>query len=235
MPIDDSSLRPSERICATVAEPNVRSMRKEGERALREGAHLVEFRIDYLRNVSESEALDGLSPYSDRGVITIKPRTQGGLYSGSEEELCRSIEKWASIRPAYIDVDAAFVHVRPEILGKIRGESVRTIISWHDFASTASTRMLLQNAEEALNIGDVAKIVSTARSLEDNAKILRLYGQVTSPHRLVAFCMGFRGQISRVLCLPLGSPFTYAYAGRTRAAPGQPSLNALREVLKAIE
>lgn len=235
MLVDGNNLRLSERICATVTEPNVQLMRKEGERALRGGARLVEFRIDHLRNVSEREAIDGLSSYADRGVVTIRPRAQGGLFSGTEEELCRSIEKWLAIKPAYVDVDIALARNRPNTLNRIKAEGVGTIVSKHDFVSTASTRMLLQDAKEASSMGDIAKIVPTARSLKDNAKVLRLYKRVTNPRRLVAFCLGSVGQMSRVLCLSLGSPFTYAYVGRVRAASGQPSLNALKEVLESIE
>ena len=75
------------------------------------------------------------------------------------------------------------------------------------------------------------KIAAMAKSGEDVARVLALYSSVAStnsaaetqrPVELVAFSMGEIGKVSRLDCLKLGSPFTYAALNENEAAaPGQ--------------
>ena len=78
------------------------------------------------------------------------------------------------------------------------------------------------------------KIVTTAAAPADPARVLSLYGAARRMGRrdleLVAFAMGEMGRMSRVLCLYLGSPHTYASLGRA-VAPGQ---MALADMLAAV-
>ena len=92
------------------------------------------------------------------------------------------------------------------------------------------------------------KIVTTATGAADPARVLSLYGAARRLGRgsgagaagragegggggkgrrrpwLVAFAMGEMGRMSRVLCLYLGSPYTYVSLGGAAVAPGQPEL-----------
>ena len=45
----------------------------------------------------------------------------------------------------------------------------------------------------------------------------------------MAFCMGDQGKFSRILCLHLGSPFTYVSLGKA-IAPGQFSLDEIKSL-----
>ena len=74
----------------------------------------------------------------------------------------------------------------------------------------------------------VIKIVTTAKTEYDVPKILCLYSKA-SGLSLVAFCMGEIGKISRVICLYMGSPFTYVSLGKP-IAPGQYSLREIRKL-----
>ena len=75
------------------------------------------------------------------------------------------------------------------------------------------------------------KIAAMAKSGEDVARVLALYSSIAStnsaaetqrPVELVAFSMGEIGKVSRLDCLKLGSPFTYAALNENEAAaPGQ--------------
>ena len=74
------------------------------------------------------------------------------------------------------------------------------------------------------------KIVTTAKGPTDTATILALYSRAARTN-LVAFAMGDSGKISRLLCLYLGSPFTYVALGKP-TAPGQFSAKQLSSILK---
>ena len=70
------------------------------------------------------------------------------------------------------------------------------------------------------------KIVTVAKSINDTTKILSLYNK-SSKIKLIAFAMGEEARFSRILCLHLGSPFTYVSLGKA-VAPGQFSLNDMK-------
>jgi 3-dehydroquinate dehydratase type I len=79
----------------------------------------------------------------------------------------------------------------------------------------------------------IVKIATMARSMEDNLHILRLI-----PHarrkgvKIIAFCMGSAGRISRVMSPLLGAYLFFAAANRNEAtAPGQMHVQEMLRVL----
>jgi 3-dehydroquinate dehydratase-1 len=73
------------------------------------------------------------------------------------------------------------------------------------------------------------KIVTTSKSVEDSTRILQMYS-MNKKINLIAFAMGDSGRISRVLCLYLGSPYTYVSLGKP-VAPGQFSLDEMKKII----
>jgi len=73
------------------------------------------------------------------------------------------------------------------------------------------------------------KIVTTAKSIGDSTQILQLYSKKGS-NNLIAFAMGDKGKISRILCLYLGSPYTYVSLERP-VAPGQFSIAEMKKII----
>jgi len=67
------------------------------------------------------------------------------------------------------------------------------------------------------------------KKVEDPAHVLSLYARV-SKINLIAFAMGDFGRISRILCLYLGSPFTYVSLGKA-IAPGQFNLTEVKSIV----
>ena len=72
------------------------------------------------------------------------------------------------------------------------------------------------------------KIVSTARTTDDATRMLELYSK-KGKINLISFSMGDLGRISRILCLYLGSPYTYVSLGKA-VAPGQFSLDEVKKI-----
>ena len=73
------------------------------------------------------------------------------------------------------------------------------------------------------------KIVSTAKSTEDATRMLELYSK-KGKISLISFSMGDSGRISRILCLYLGSPYTYVSLGKA-IAPGQFSVDEINKII----
>jgi 3-dehydroquinate dehydratase-1 len=102
------------------------------------------------------------------------------------------------------------------------------LVSWHDFKKTPSMNELLHIQKDMTKFSKNVKIVTTAKSLVDSTKIMSLYDP-ESKINLIAFCMGEIGRHSRILCLYLGSPFTYVSLGKP-IAPGQFSLDEVKSI-----
>ncbi len=72
------------------------------------------------------------------------------------------------------------------------------------------------------------KIVTMAKSINDASLVLSLYNDNKNT-QLIAFSMGKHGRMSRILCLLLGSPYTYVSLGKP-IAPGQFSIDEVKEI-----
>ena len=72
------------------------------------------------------------------------------------------------------------------------------------------------------------KIVSMAKTVNDAINVLSLYNN-TSTTKLIAFSMGEEGKFTRILCLHMGSPFTYVSLKKA-IAPGQFSLDEIKSM-----
>lgn len=96
------------------------------------------------------------------------------------------------------------------------------IRSYHDFNGTPSLDELREIVDKCRHHdGEVVKIVTTANSPEDAHRVLELYKYYTADS-LVAFAMGSEGSVSRLECLKLGGPFSYASLSADNAtASGQ--------------
>jgi 3-dehydroquinate dehydratase-1 len=112
------------------------------------------------------------------------------------------------------------LRLRKRWVKRISSARTRIIVSYHNFLETPPNEFLEKVYEEASNYGKVVKIVTAARNLDDNFRVLALYQKVKTG-KLLAFCMGNLGVVSRILCPLMGSPFTYASLRRGQTAPGQ--------------
>ena len=74
----------------------------------------------------------------------------------------------------------------------------------------------------------MVKIVTVAKNVSDASRLLSLYS-IRSEIKIIAFCMGDPGKFSRILCLHLGSPFTYVSLGKA-IAPGQFSVDEIKSL-----
>jgi len=79
-------------------------------------------------------------------------------------------------------------------------------------------------------------MVPFAESWEDNLTILSLLPFAKERRqKIVAFCMGEKGKISRVISPFLGAAWTYASLDKDRAsAPGQLTVRELTEIWKKM-
>ncbi|MBP5539179.1 MAG: type I 3-dehydroquinate dehydratase [Bacteroidales bacterium] len=156
-----------------------------------------------------------------------------------------NVDKARRLLTAAIKAGASFVDVEIEAPKSLattlrtlaREYGTRYIRSWHDFEGTPSVEALKAMVEKCLYHGaEWVKIVTKAHAQEDVARVLSLYDEALwaeadrRPARggLVAFAMGEEGRASRLDCLRLGSPYTYAALTEAEAtAAGQWAYDAM--------
>lgn len=190
---------------------------------------MAEIRLD--RCPLSIEEIEYLFSSSDTPLVaTCRVVDDGnGTWEEAEEKLTAAVEAGA----AFLDLE---IEAPKEIGKRLRRactEYGTTMIrSSHFFAGTPSDDVLRNTVEKCRKFGgEIVKIAAMAKSGEDVARVLALYSSIAStnsaaetqrPVELVAFSMGEIGKVSRLDCLKLGSPFTYAALNENEAAaPGQ--------------
>lgn len=189
---------------------------------------MAEIRLD--RCPLSIEEIECLFSSSDTPLVaTCRVVDDGnGTWEEAEEKLTAAIEAGA----AFLDLEIEAPKEVGKRLRRACTEYGATMIrSSHFFAGTPSDQVLRNTVEKCRKFGgEIVKIAAMAKSGEDVARVLGLYSVVSTssatetqrPVELVAFSMGEIGKVSRLECLKLGSPFTYAALNENEAAaPGQ--------------
>jgi 3-dehydroquinate dehydratase type I len=122
-----------------------------------------------------------------------------------------------------------------EIADKIRERGGKVIASFHNFTQTPDIKELKKILHSNEKIGDISKIVTTAKSFHDNLTLLNLQSSLPK-NKAVCFAMGREGVPSRVLCPLHGAPFTYASTAEgLESAPGQLTVEKLTQIYALME
>lgn len=222
------------KICAPITEVEPKEFDKSIARAFDMGASLLEIRFDYISSRSFPEALAAARPYKGKCIYTLRRTSQGGRFVGSEKQRVSYLKELACQLPMMVDVEYETIVDCPEIGAFIKSLNIPLLLSWHDFGSTPSEKQLSDLLNLMSSYSNNNKLVTTARSLEDNLRVLSLYDTVDKSANLVAFCMGELGLVSRVVCaLQRNCPFTYASLGRP-IAPGQVTIEQMKKLQRMI-
>lgn len=224
-------------ICVSLAETTCDVLLKRLQQVAAK-ADMAEVRLDALIDV---ESLDFVSLMKDRScpfIFTNRSSAEGGLFSGSEEERIRLLEKAISAGADYVDIELRTDPVlRDAIVKKVRKTGTKLIISYHDFFCTPEKEKLIDVFYAERRAGaDIGKIVTMAEGPQDVLKVFSLYFKsLDEGFPLIAFCMGVLGKMSRLACLALGAYLTYASIDRGHeAAPGQIPLDDLRAMVDCL-
>jgi 3-dehydroquinate dehydratase type I len=190
-------------------------------------ADLIELRADYLKRVKLGLLLENRrTPF----IVTNRRKEEGGKYKGEERKRLSVLQEAIDLRADYIDIELATQRSSlQDLIRNRRGTQV--ILSFHDFKKTPSPKELQGLFNQMVRLrADVIKIVPFARSWEDNLSILSLMPFAKArKQKIVAFCMGEKGKISRILSPLLGAAWTYALLSKSHAsAPGQLTVRELK-------
>ncbi len=213
--------------CVTIAEKNPKKLNQTLKQALKKSDY-AEIRFDFLKPKEIPDALELVKKNLKRAVCTLRPKSEGGKFSGTEKERISILKLISEYSPFLLDVEYNTLKKDKKLVKYLSKNNI--LVSWHDFKKTPNNSVLLDMLNKMAKFSKYIKIVTTAKFVEDSARVLALYAKPSKNH-LIAFSMGDFGRISRILCVFLGSPYTYVSLGKP-IAPGQFSVDEIKAILK---
>ncbi len=214
--------------CISIAESSPNKIKIKLKAALKKSDY-IEIRLDFLKMEQVPIALEIIKKDLNRIVCTLRPKTEGGKFSGTEKERISIIKLIAEYSPFLLDIEYNTLKKNKELLKYLKTTKTKLLISWHDFKKTPKSAELKNQINQMSKFSSNVKIVSTAKSTEDATRMLELYSK-KGKNNLISFAMGDAGRISRILCLYLGSPYTYVSLGKA-VAPGQFSVDEVNKII----
>ena len=213
--------------CVSIGETNPKKLKTSLKKAL-EKSDIAEVRFDYLKKSDIPIVLEDIKKNLSRCVCTLRPKSEGGLFIGKEDERKSILRLLAEYNPFLLDVEFNTIQKDKKLVRYLKKTKCRILVSWHDFKKTPSDSQLKNKFNKMRKFSNMVKIVTVAKNVSDASRLLSLYS-IRSESKIVAFCMGDPGKFSRILCLHLGSPFTYVSLGKA-IAPGQFSVDEIKSL-----
>lgn len=213
--------------CVSIAEKTPYKIKQILKIALKKSDY-AEVRFDFLKIEQIPEALETIKKDLKKIVCTLRPKTEGGKFPGNEKERIAILKLIAEYNPFLLDVEFNTLKRNSSLVRYLKSTKTKLLVSWHDFKKTPSSAELKKKMNQMTKFSFNVKIVSTAKSTNDSSRMLELYSK-KGRNNLISFAMGDLGKISRILCLYLGSPFTYVSLGNP-VAPGQFSVDEVKKI-----
>ena len=214
--------------CVSIAETSPKKIRIKLKEALKKSDY-VEVRLDFLKKEQVPNTLEIIKKDLNKIVCTLRPKTEGGKFEGNEKERISIIKLISEYNPYLLDIEYNTLKKNKELVKYLKSTKTKLLVSWHDFKKTPKNTKLQNKIKQMSKFSCNVKIVSTAKSTDDSTRMLGLYSK-KGKNNLISFAMGDAGKISRILCLYLGSPYTYVSLGKA-VAPGQFSIDEVNNII----
>jgi len=225
------------RICVSILPKTVPEALRLIEKAEAAHADLIEVRLDCLEDCLENHR--GLADLAAHGktpkIATNMPHSCQGKFSGTEAERQQTLRDAAKSGFEYVDVELSTPQLK-DLVKELKALGAKPIASFHKFNGSLGTSELNSILEREISSGaEVCKIVTTAKRLEDNLTTLNFTSTASSKAKLVCFCMGELGKISRLLSPLFGSFFTFASLERgNETASGQMTIQEMKATYELL-
>ena len=194
---------------------------------MRRPPDLFELRLDRLADMTD-EVEKVLPRLRTPLIITARDPLEGGankLRLRHRRDLLARFLNHAD----YIDVELRSARALQVLLANAKTKKVRQIVSFHDFKSTPSARILAAKARQARSHGaDIFKVATRTDTPMELGRLLEFMTNSRLNLSIAAMGIGKLGSISRVLLTRAGSVLIYASLAAASDVEGQMSLEQLR-------
>ncbi len=202
--------------------------------AATKGLQCVELRADLLLagGLSLTQVLDTIQQAKSHGLaslFTLRHPTHGGKFTGSEDDRVSINQQALAAGADIIDLEWNTDSAR-----QMLAINAPIILSYHDFNTMPTDAELADLTGNMQRDNPMAiKVVPTASSLADAAKMLQWVASAENNIKRIGFAMGQTGACSRILTIAHGAPITYASFGEA-VAPGQVEIDQLLTNYRAM-
>lgn len=221
-------------VITSILHNDLAEMRARADRARRDGADIVELRVDLLAEASQA-IIDWIrAEQGRRWIVTCRSQAEGGQSPLSDDERLRLLSQFARSTHAIIDVEWRTLQSRGDavaaLLTATSGPAAepRLIASYHDFNGQPPDLEGVMKLMRAGAPNAVVKIAWRGCSAMDNLIAFDLLRTQGRPTALIV--VGEDGLLSRVLGPKVGAWGTYCAASPDEpTAPGQLTVRQLLE------
>jgi 3-dehydroquinate dehydratase type I len=197
-----------------------------------EAAHadFIEIRLDRLKDCLENHR--GLADLTAHGKT---PKIATDKASRSETEHYQMLLGAAKSGFEYVDVEISTPKLE-DLVKELKSLDAKPIVSFHKFDGSLSISELNNVLEREISSGaEVCKIVTTAKRMKDNLTTLNFTSTASSKTKVVCFCMGELGKVSRLLSPMFGGFFTFASLEHgNETATGQLTIQEMKAAYKLL-
>jgi len=221
------------KICVAVPPKTVDETFCLIEQAEAEHADFIEVRLDSLQD--HNNIADISSCNKTPLIATNKSTKQHGNFSGSETERQKILLDASRNGFEYVDIDLGTPN-QTELISNLHEAGAKVIVSFHDFEQTPPMSKLCKVLDEEVALGaDVCKIITTARTVDDNLTTLNFVSKASKKAKIVCFAMGDLGEYSRLMSPVFGAFFTFASLNEKRkTAKGQLTIEKMNRAYEKL-
>ncbi|NIR17330.1 MAG: type I 3-dehydroquinate dehydratase, partial [Desulfobacterales bacterium] len=196
-------------------------------------ADMLEIRLDMMETFDLREMIQSASKPA---LVTYRSIREGGKGTADHKThasyLLAALEEGAE----FVDVERRLPEKWREKIFRARGKS-SIVVSTHVPESTPPKETLEEIFEELAATGaDIIKTVTHAESMMDNLRVLDLIPKAQERGiKIIAFCMGRFGRISRIFSHLMGGYLTFASLEEgEESAAGQIPVEEMKRILDML-
>jgi 3-dehydroquinate dehydratase/shikimate dehydrogenase len=215
-------------LVAVIAAKNYKSADKKIRQALSYPIDMLELRLDYFSRINIGEIKKLKSSFSISMIFTIRKKSQGGLFKGTEKERLKIIRDLLILEPEYFDLEYDIADSLIKVIYQ-NYPHVKLICSYHDFKKTPKDldKILISMVKKEFS---VYKIAVFANATLDS---LRMLNFVRKHKNVCGLCMGALGAPTRILSPIVDNYLNYASIdSNQKTAPGQLCLRELFDIYR---
>lgn len=194
-------------------------------------ADMMELRLDLMTSFDLKTIIKtALKPV----IVTYRSEKEGGMGKVNPAVVEDYLNEAVEVGAAYMDVELNLPNGSRERILKNRGNT-RVIISTHITNNTPTRNGLERIFRQSKETGaDVIKIVTMATRWEDNFRVLEIVKLAREEDiRIIAFCMGSMGRMSRIFSVLMGGFLTFTSLREGQeSASGQIPINEMKMMLE---
>lgn len=214
-----------------MARNNAEAINKMSKAALL--ADMMEIRLDVMESFDLKEIIDQAKKPV---IVTYRSKKEGGSGLARYETRVRHLLRAVELGADFVDVEFSMPQIYRQEIFQAGGASKR-IISAHLSNKTPPWDKLEHTFRKMAATGaDMVKIITYAREPEDNPRVLGLIPLARKLGvKIIAFCMGPAGRISRISTLMMGGYLSFASLEKGQeSAAGQIPIKEMRTILEML-